>query len=449
MTTLPRATSLALASLLLGGPAAAQTSLTIYQDGRVLVRRTVEAKVPKGTSEQRFLLGMLDPATVFSLDPSVNVVRSSFDGGVDQGSALRRSVGRKLLFRTSPKDTVSATVLGVDPERYQFADGSVSFSAPGMPLFPKDVVIVEPELRLSVRSAEERKSVALGYFTGGASWDASYQAILGGKTAQVSGAAVVQAGPLKMADVEVQLLAGDVGRADKGRPMPMQAAMGVVAREGAMDASEQRVGEAHVYTLPGKMSLRPGEASTVALFEPLAVGYEKRYVVPGSLPIWGGLPQYGDEMLVPVEVSYQLARARKTEFGDRPLPGGVVRLYQADDTNRLQLVGEAALDHTAPGAEVRLSAGHAFDLTAKRVQNTYTTAREKNRTVATADYTVTLSNATDAAVTIDVLEERGGEWSVLQSSVPAEKLSSTRTRFRVAVPAKGDATLTYRVRVVW
>jgi hypothetical protein len=154
-------------------------------------------------------------------------------------------------------------------------------------------------------------------------------------------------------------------------------------------------------------------------------------------------------MLVPVEVSYQLARARKTEFGDRPLPGGVVRLYQPDDTNRLQLVGEASLGHTAPGAEVRLSAGQAFDLTAKRVQNTYTTAREKNRTVATADYTVTLGNATDAAVTIDVLEERGGEWSVLQSSVPAERLSSTRTRFRVAVPAKGEATLTYRVRVVW
>jgi hypothetical protein len=72
---------------------------------------------------------MLDPATVFSLDPSVSVVRSSFEGGVDQASALRRSVGRKLLFRTSPKDTVSATVLGVDPERYLFADGSVSFSA--------------------------------------------------------------------------------------------------------------------------------------------------------------------------------------------------------------------------------------------------------------------------------------------------------------------------------
>jgi hypothetical protein len=38
---------------------------------------------------------------------------------------------------------------------------------------------------------------------------------------------------------------------------------------------------------------------------------------------------------------------------------------------------------------------------------------------------------------------------VVSSSIKAEKLSSTRTRFRVLVPAAGKATLTYRVRVIW
>ena len=32
------------------------------------------------------------------------------------------------------------------------------------------------------------------------------------------------------------------------------------------------------------------------------------------------------------------------------------------------------------------------------------------------------------------------------SSVAAEKLSATEVRFRVAVPARGDATLTYTVQ---
>ncbi|HJR17616.1 MAG TPA: hypothetical protein VJ808_12240, partial [Gemmatimonadales bacterium] len=60
-----------------------------------------------------------------------------------------------------------------------------------------------------------------------------------------------------------------------------------------------------------------------------------------------------------------------------------------------------------------------------------------------------LKNATDSAVTVLVQEERAGEWSVVSSSVPAEKVSSTITRFRVRVPATGEATLTYRIRVIW
>lgn len=111
------------------------------------------------------------------------------------------------------------------------------------------------------------------------------------------------------------------------------------------------------------------------------------------------------------------------------------------------------MDHTPAGEDLKLSAGTAFDLTAKRVQTTYVTRRDSAkagwRTLATADYKVTLTNAGDSAVTVEVREERGGEWSVLSSSVAAEKISSTITRFRVKVPARGDAVLTYRVRAVW
>jgi hypothetical protein len=87
------------------------------------------------------------------------------------------------------------------------------------------------------------------------------------------------------------------------------------------------------------------------------------------------------------------------------------------------------------------------------VQTTYATRRDSTkagwRTLATADYRVTVRNATDSAATVDVQEERGGEWSMIQSSVPAEKVSSTITRFRVKVPPRGQTVLTYRVRVVW
>jgi hypothetical protein len=456
-------TAIRMAGLLLlvaAGSAAsieAQTSLTIYNDGRVLVRRAVTVAVPKGGSTQRVALGALDPASVFSLDSGVTIERLTYDGAVDEASVLRRSVGRRVVFRLpESKDTISALVLGVDPLRLQLPDGRVSFSPPGAALYPGEVVVAEPTVALQLESARAQDRLRLGYFTTGAAWRASYQVVLGTGDARVDGSAVLQSETLRAEDAEVQLLAGAVGRAEQPQPPPMplqeRAAMAADAME-KRAVSEQRVGEFHLYSLPGRAALLPGLATAVALFEPARVKYERSYVVRGLVPWWGVLPQQGEESEAPVEVFYTLKRPRKTEFGDRPLPGGVVRLFQADSAGRVQLVGEAAMDHTPAGEDVRLSAGTAFDLKARRVQTSYTTRRDSTkagwRTIATADYKVSVRNAGDSAATVEVLEERSGEWTVLQSSVPAEKVSSTITRFRVKVPPRGEAVVTYRIRVVW
>jgi hypothetical protein len=434
---------------------AAQSSLTIYNDGRVLVRRELAVKLPKGASVQRLGLGALDPASVFSLDPDVAITRLSYEGATDEASVLRRSVGKRVVFRIPEStDTVSALVLGVDPLRLQMPDGRVTFSPPGAALYPAEVAVADPTLLLDVASARAVDRLRLGYFTGGASWQASYQAVLGPKDARVAGMAVLESQALRSDSAQIQLLAGSVGRAQPAAPppMPLEKRMEMAAAD-AM-AVEQRVGEYHLYTLPGRHTLLPGQTTSVALFAPVQVPYERTYEVHGQIPFWGILPQQGDEENAPVEVSYTLKRPRDGEFGRRPLPGGIVRVYQADSSGQQQLVGEAAVRHTAAGEDVRLSAGTAFDFTAKRVQTGYVTRRDSTKTrgvhtVATADYRVTIANATDSAATVDVLEERGGEWAVLSSSAPAEKLSSTRTRFRVKVPARGEATLTYRVRIVW
>ena len=437
--------------------AQAPTSLTLYNDGRVLVRRLVGLDIPKGDSEQRLALGVLDPGSVFPLDDGVNLVNTGYDAAVDEASVLRRAVGRRIKFRYG-SDTLTAELVGVDPERYRMPDGSISFSRPGQPMYPADLVALEPTLRASLSSTTARKGLRVGYFTQGGGWSASYQVILGGRDApaRVLGAAVVNGGPLSVKDAELQLLAGQVNVAtapDQYRP---RAEAMMVAKEALAGAppAEQKVGEFHLYTLPGRASLEPGLVTTVALFEPTQARVTRSYQVLGQIPYWGGLPQYGEEQEVPVKVTYTVARPRKTDLGDRPLPGGVVRLFEPDSAGRLQLIGESATDHAPAGEDLRLEAGTAFDLTAKRVQTGYSTRRDSLpgggwRTIATADYKVSLQNAGDTPATIDVVESRGGEWSVVTSSVKPEKQSSTRTVFRVPVPARGKATLTYRVRVIW
>lgn len=439
--------------ILLAAPAAAQTSLTIYSDGRVLMRATAPVRVPSGASTHRLALGALDPGSIFSLDPQVTVTGAAYDAAVDEPNTMRRAIGRRLVFETGrtngQPDTVSAEVLGVDPERFRLADGSIVFMRPGRPRYPADLVQTAPTLELAVRSAAARPSLALGWFTGGASWQASYQVVLG-REARVSGQAAIPSQSFSVDDAVVQLLAGDVGRA---APRPMMAGRAVqqeMAMAAPMDAaSQEAVGEAHLYTLPGRHTLRPGVATTVALFEPGTAAWERVFTVRGQLPWYGPLQQTGDEGQVPVEVQYLVKRPARTEFGDRPLPGGTWRIYQPDQEDRLQLVGESSAGHMAPGRDLRLGAGTAFDVTAERVQTDYVTTREARRTIALASYRVTIRNAKDSAVTVDVLEERRGEWTLVESSVPAERLSSTQTRFRVRVPAGGEGALTYRVRVVW
>lgn len=443
---------------LLAAPLHGQTGLTIYNDGRILVRRTLSAPVPAGASTHRLALGLLDPGSVFPLDSGVVITGAAYDESVDEVNTMRRAVGTTLRFWTGSRtngvrDIETATVLGVNPERFRLSDGTVSFNRPGVPLYPAELVQTDPALTLGVRSPAARPSLRLGWFTQGASWGATYAVVLGKGSARVTGLASIPSASLRVTDAEVQLLAGNVGRDYAAKAFEARAPM--AAARVAMDvaaapASEESIGEVHLYTLPGRLALEPGVTTSVSLFEPVSAPWERNFVVRGQLPWYGMLPQYGtDENQVPVEVSYTLKRTAKTPFGDLPLPAGTWRLYDADTGGRLQLIGESGGSHTAPGSDIRLSAGSAFDLTAKRVQLTYSTRRDSTRTIATADYRVTLTSAKDSASVVDVIEERRGEWSVLSSSVPAERLSSTRMRFRVRVPANGEAVLNYRVRVIW
>ena len=154
---------------------------------------------------------------------------------------------------------------------------------------------------------------------------------------------------------------------------------------------------------------------------------------------------------MPVNAAYRFTRKLGTPFGDVALPAGNLSLFDTDKAGRPQLIGQGSIAHTARGQELMVESGTAFDVTAKRVQTDYSvnSTVKPARTTAIAGYRVTLQNAKDTAVVVEVREDRGGEWSVIESSVPSEKRSSTRRVFTVPVPAQGTMVLTYRVKAVW
>lgn len=452
----------ALIAALLAVPAlaAAQTSLSIYSDGRVVVRQTLPRALERGRNTVTVALEGLDPATLFSPDTAVSVASATVRYPTDKVAALAAATGQTLAFVREKGDTVRATVVRVMPPQYRLADGRLLLELPGEPLFPAALVRTAPEVTLVLEASRGRPRTELTYLAQGARWEALYQVVLIGGRCQVSGTATVTSTEFRADSASVQLVAGSIRRV--ARPQVEQAyraQLGVVQAQGRVaevaDVAEEVVGETHVYELPGRHTLEPGVPVTVALFPRATAPYGQEYVVPGVVPYRGWLgPQPGEPNRLPVQVWYTVQRPRGQGFGGRPLPAGTVQLYQADTAGRVQLVGEASIGHTAPGRDVRVQSGDAFDLTAERVQTDYNQEQlppprrgMSPRQRVTAAFRVTVTSAKTEGVTVDVRETHFGEWRIVESSVPAEKLSAGEVRFRVPVPAGGTATLTYTVQI--
>ena len=438
-----------------------QTSLSIYSDGRVVVRRTLPQALQKGRNAVTVQIDGLDPATLFSPDTAVTVTGATVRYPSSASDALGRAIGQTISFVSEGvgrRDTVKATVVRVDPPQYRLADGRLLLAPPGMPLFPNELVRTTPEAALTLDATRNRSNTQLAYIAQGVTWEATYQAIIGNGQASVGGAATVTSQALRSDSADVQLVAGTINRT-REVALPPPAPAGVMAMR-AQEAkeyvpSEQAVGETHVYSLPSRLALEPGVPVTTALFPRTSTAVTQEFVVPGVLP-WRGYfgQQPGEENQVPVQVWYTFKRAKGTPFGDRPLPGGTMQLYQADSSGRLQLIGEATIGHTPAAKDVRVQSGDAFDVTAERIQTDYNQEQLAplrrglpSRQRITASYRVTVTNAKTDTVTVDVRESHFGTWSVTESSVPAEKLSSTETRFRIRVLAGGQTVLTYSLQV--
>ncbi len=457
LTALTALTVIAIAPSL----ATAQTSLSIYRDGRVVVRQTMPQALAKGRNTLTLRLAGLDPATLFSPDSAVTVLSARVRYPSTAADALARAAGQTISFFRSRGDTVKATVVRADPPQYRLPDGRYLLEPPGTPLFPSELVRTSPEAEIAVDAARDRPRTELAYVAQGATWEALYQLQVSGVRGQVSGTVTITSQSLRTDSAAVQVVAGQINRA-RAPAAPPEAGMrmeaDMVSRQAVVAsgyAEEQAVGEAHVYDLPGRFSLEPGVPVTTAMFPRASVAVTKDFVVPGVLPWRGWIGQMpGQPNRVPVQVWYTLKRARGTAFGDRPLPAGTVQLYEPDSSGRVQLIGEAAIDHTAPGRDLRVQSGDAFDVTAERLQTDYNqeTIPPPRRGLpakqrVTAAYKVTITNAKSDAVTVDVREARFGVWRIVDSSVPAEKISATEMRFRVSVPASGEAVLTYTVQI--
>jgi len=127
-----------------------------------------------------------------------------------------------------------------------------------------------------------------------------------------------------------------------------------------------------------------------------------------------------------------------------PLPGGRVRIYEADAAGDLQFAGESAMQHRAEGEKLTLEVGSAFDLPAERrdVSQRRISDREREYTVE-----IKLRNRKKAAVDVIVEEGLGGESEILQKTHEFTRKDANTIEFKVPVAAGQESVLRYTARV--
>ena len=187
-----------------------------------------------------------------------------------------------------------------------------------------------------------------------------------------------------------------------------------------------------MYEVPSPARLAEGR-TTFPLAENAEVPIEKRYVARTSY--WVG--ENVESQTVPVSVVYSVG-AKKLEAA---LPAGVVRVYTDGGT---VFGGEDRIGHTPERTDFELEVSEAFDLRAKSRQTAFTQTGPRESEAA---WEVVLTSRKKETATVLVQETFPGDWTVLESSVPAARKSARLAEFAVAVPAGGEAKLTYRVRV--
>ena len=391
--------------------------------------------------EQYFAYDLLTPQRLLEefLGRRITVIRTNPATGeevVEEGEVLSTNGG--IVLRIG--DRVETLEAGGAPYRF------------GFDRVP-DNLRARPTLVLTLDSAAPAtRSAVLRYLTHGLSWTADYAAELSPdeKSMSLKGwVTVANNSGTDYRDARLQLVAGDVNvvRRRMAKAAPMRDMAVAEASGRGQDMAAEGLLDFHLYTVARPTTLRDRQTKQVALMTAAAVPVRKDYIARGGGRYYR--TRVGPFKRQNVGVWLEFDNAEASGLG-RPLPAGTVRVYKHDAAGGAQFAGEDTIAHTPDGDTVRLRMGRAFDVTIDRRQTAYRDNRSRRETYWQFEtaYEIVVRNARDDAVEVKIEEPMPGDWTVTAESLSHVKQDSATALWTVPVPAQGEVTLTYSVRVV-
>ena len=241
----------------------------------------------------------------------------------------------------------------------------------------------------------------------------------------------------------LQLVAGDINQVKSRPPRPeVMLAMSDMAKGRSRQVEEETLYDYHLYTVPWSTDLPDNSSKQVSLLDAPGLAVTRHYTVRGGAHYFRGGPQQDKQ---DVRVRYTFENHEDNALG-LPLPAGTVRVYGQSQTGKRQLLGEDRIGHTPKNEEVDLTVGKAFDIVAERVRTDY---RRVSDRVHRTTWRMTFRNHKEEDVVVEVFEQVGGDWEIMQSTLAHEKISAQEILFRVPVAADGESVLDYTVEVTY
>ncbi len=441
-------------------------AVTVYNDGRGLVREERNIDLALGVNEVRFMdVAEQIQAPTVRVAPiegaPFNVLEQNYEYDLlSPAKLLDKFVGQtitlvqqKLMNNSTVEESVDAKLLSNNNGTVWEMGGKIVVNPPySRMVFPNvpENLIAKPTLvwQIGAPTAGKRR-IEASYITGGMQWSADYVLSLD-PTEEKAGlqgwVTINNNSGASYKDAKLKLVAGDVHKAQPDRP---QALGRMVAAEMSMakqSFAEEGLFEYHLYTLDRPSTIKNAQTKQIQLLQAEGIKISKDYVLNGGMhyfqSVWSG-PASKEK--IAVFISFKNSEA--TPGLGQPLPKGIVRVFKKDRSGSPQLIGEDNIDHTPRNEDVKLELGNAFDIVAERRQTDFRHLTARPGTVYESAHEIKIRNQKDTAVTVRVVEPLGGEWTMIETSHPNTKTAAFESQWQVPVAAGGETVLTYRVRV--
>jgi hypothetical protein len=435
-------------------------SITVYNQNFGLVREIRDLSFARGRVALEFgdVASTIQSETVHMrplTGPRLDILEQNYQYDLlSPQKLLEKYVGRNVkLYRWNEKEgrdeVVDAEVLSVNNGTVLRIGNEITFNYPGRIAFPEvpEDLIARPTLMWQLESRTDRQTVETSYLAGGMNWKADYVMVIDQKDEEAGLTGWVtltnQTGATYR-DAELKLVAGDVQRLAAQPRDRMKAVMAMEEAAGRQDFSEEAFFEYHLYTLDRPTTVKNNEQKQVTLLEAPEFDINKRLIYYGAAHYFRG--QYGQvESNSKIGVFIDFENRENNGLG-MPLPAGVVRVYKRDASGAQQFIGEDRIDHTPRDERVRIKMGEAFDVVGDRKQMDFDVIGD---CTTESEWQIQVRNHKDEEVEVELMEPIGADWQILSSSHRHEKLDAHTFKFTVKVPAHGETTVTYRVRVRW